>query len=527
MKRTLISAACLLMGAAAFAQNLNPTVEVTNAYVREASGIEKPSQLMELPDSVLRFNLDFEYAVNETPYRGAYEFKPYLVQLRPLARPSKEGSFYLRAGAGYTFQPEFSAVYTPVASNKFHVNLYAGHDSYIGPYVGDWKGSDLRSRVGADMLLGWRRGSLSMNVQYNNVFARDYNAPMNHHQVEASARVQNVPGTTRVDYDVKSRVSYVSAPEGFSETHTLTDVQLGSRLLGRNLRLLASAETVSQPGGTAASLSLTPRYMRGGARFSFNAGVKFAYVFRSEDAFAPTPGGYFFPDVQLSWKIVPEYLTLFAAVTGGNELVSYESLLSQNSFIDAFSATTDVKRVNVAAVAGLRGNIAHRFGFEVKGGYSWMGNSWLWGKTPSGEPAFCYGGPIHVAFVDVEGGWKNHFLDIKAHLKYMKTLNKPTVITPAVLPFLPAEYSGDAHIFYNWGSRIRAGLTFEGRSQMVCPAGGAVPAYLDLGMQADFRMTPTLGFWSRFGNLLNTTIERVPFYARKGPFFTVGVSLSL
>ena len=74
-----------MMGAMAYAQNLNPTVEVTNAYAREASGIEKPSQLRDVPDSVLRFNLDFDYAVNETPYRGAYEFKPYLVQLRPQA----------------------------------------------------------------------------------------------------------------------------------------------------------------------------------------------------------------------------------------------------------------------------------------------------------------------------------------------------------------------------------------------------------------------------------------------------------
>ena len=76
MREILLSAAALLGCTAAFAQNLNPTVEVTNAYVREASGIEKPSQLREVPDSVLRFNLDFDYAVNETPYRGAYEFKP-------------------------------------------------------------------------------------------------------------------------------------------------------------------------------------------------------------------------------------------------------------------------------------------------------------------------------------------------------------------------------------------------------------------------------------------------------------------
>ena len=41
MKKTLILSA-LLVSAAATAQNLNPVVEVTNIYAREATGIEKP-----------------------------------------------------------------------------------------------------------------------------------------------------------------------------------------------------------------------------------------------------------------------------------------------------------------------------------------------------------------------------------------------------------------------------------------------------------------------------------------------------
>ena len=130
MREILLSAAALLGCSAAFAQNLNPTVEVTNAYVREASGIEKPSQLREVPDSVLRFNLDFDYAVNETPYRGAYEFKPYLVQLRPQARPSQEGTLLLEAGVGYTLHPELNVVYTPVKTRNLRVNLRGGHHSY-------------------------------------------------------------------------------------------------------------------------------------------------------------------------------------------------------------------------------------------------------------------------------------------------------------------------------------------------------------------------------------------------------------
>ena len=511
MKRTVLSALGALLCAAAFAQNLNPTVEVTNAYAREASGIEKPSQLLELPDSVFRFNLDFDYSVNETPYRGAYEFTPYLVQTRPQARPRREGTLYLRAGAGYSLHPELNVVYTPVQTQKLRLNLYGDHHSYIGTYVGDWKGKDLRSAAGADMLLNWRRGILQMDARYNHVLAGTEQASVTHHQVAASARLQNIPGTTKVDYDLATHVSYIALPSGFSELHTQTDGQLGFRFLRRSLRLLASAQTVSQPGGTAASFALTPRYVHGGSRFSFNAGVKLAYVLRGAGTFAPSSGGYVFPDVQLSWKIVPEYLSLFSAVTGGNELVSYESLLAQTSFVDAFAWSTDVKCTNVAAVVGLRGNVAHRFSYEVKGGYSWMGNSWLWGESQSQAPAMCYGGPIHTIFAEVETGWKNHFLDVRAHLKYMKTLNKPAIITAGVRPFLPAEFSGDGHVFYNWGSRIRAGVTLQGRSKMTSPAGGAVPGFVDLGLQGNFQLLSTVGLWLKAGNLLNQNIERGPF----------------
>ena len=517
-----------MMGAVAYAQNLNPTVEVTNAYAREASGIEKPSQLREVPDSVLRFNLDFDYAVNETPYRGAYEFKPYLVQLRPQARPSQEGTLLLEAGVGYTLHPELNVVYTPVKTRNVRVNLTADHHSYWGPYYGDWNGKDAQSTAGANMLLSWRSGLLRIDADYRNIFSQDANAAMNHHQVLASAQLKNIPGTTKLDYDVNTKVSFVTAPGGFSETYTNTDAQVGFRFLGHNLRLAANAQTVSQPAGSVAVFQVSPRYIRGGSRFAFNAGVKFSFAVRSDGSFAPSGGWIAYPDVQLSWRAVPEYLTLFGMVTGGRELISYSSLLEQNHFIDAFTPTTDVKSQNILAILGLRGNVARRFSYEVKGGYSWMDNSWLWGKmAATGAPAMCYGGPIHVATVMADVAWNNHFLDVQAHLKYMKTLNKPEVKTTGVLPFLPAEWTAGGHVFYNWGARIRAGVTAEGRSEMVCPAGGGVAGYVDLGLQGSFQLTPALGLWARMGNLLNQEVQRVPFYAEKGLYGTVGISWNI
>ena len=65
----LATALAAAVTALAYGQNLNPTVEVTNAYQGGASSIAKPAQQMAVPDSVTRFNLDFDYSVFEKPYQ--------------------------------------------------------------------------------------------------------------------------------------------------------------------------------------------------------------------------------------------------------------------------------------------------------------------------------------------------------------------------------------------------------------------------------------------------------------------------
>ena len=99
-RRYLYSAAALLLCAAASAQNLNPTVQVTNAYEGRALDVEKQNVAMAVPDSLLKFDWDFGYSVFDNPYKGAYEFSPYLIEMRPDPTVYAGKKFYLRAGAG-------------------------------------------------------------------------------------------------------------------------------------------------------------------------------------------------------------------------------------------------------------------------------------------------------------------------------------------------------------------------------------------------------------------------------------------
>ena len=123
-------------------------------------------------------------------------------------------------------------------------------------------------------------------------------------------------------------------------------------------------------------------------------------------------------------------------------------------------------------------------------------------------------------YARLESGWKGDRIDADVNVLFRKTsLNEQRL-------FAPAMFEGNAKLVYNWGGRIRAGVTFEGMTERTA-ALGSLPGYADLGLLGDIQMTRNLGFWLKLGNLLDQTVQRVPFYAEKGIYFTVGARLIL
>ena len=542
MRNTILSAVILLAGASAWAQNLNPTVEVTNVYAREATGIEKPSQLLEMPDSVLRFNLDMDYSVNPTPYRGSYEFKPYLVQLRPQPRPSDEGTLYVRAGLGYGLHPEGTVVWTPVKKERLRLNLYGDHNSYIGRYHkieevgteflanpnGEFvRGARARTALGVDGMFTWAGGGLVADLQYRNQADRWSGKNKFNNTVQFKARVKSAPGMP-LDYEGGARVAYHALTGGNSEFNTKWDGFVGTHFGIHKVKLSLFAETVTQNmaafgnAGFVGNVGLVPHYLLNKERFHMDLGVKFSFFFRGEETFCPHPGGIVFPDVRIAYDVVPETAVLYASVTGGDNIISYDKLLSVNPFImynNHWRTDNMITRVN--ACIGGRGNIAERFHYDLKVGYRWDENAWTWGYV-DGEAGMGYASPLHTVYVNLDAGFKNEKLDIGANVYYGYT---PIPDLMGQILFAPAPFKASGHAFYNWGGRIQAGITAEGRSGL--PGPRTVPGYVDLGVQGNYQMNTRLGFWIKGGNLLNQAIQRVPFFAEKGIYFTVGATFTM
>ena len=137
MKNNIYLAFVLLMSSvcgSVYAQELDPTVVVNRAYEGKLVEVSKPSFDMMVPDSVTRFDLDFDYTVFEKPFRGSYEFSPYLLKMQPSSAVQKRRQLYLKAGAGYTLHPTFDVVWSPTFKGPFRMDVYGLHRSYFGPY---------------------------------------------------------------------------------------------------------------------------------------------------------------------------------------------------------------------------------------------------------------------------------------------------------------------------------------------------------------------------------------------------------
>ena len=249
-------------------------------------------------------------------------------------------------------------------------------------------------------------------------------------------------------------------------------------------------------------------------------------MFRSDGAFYPVanyPWSFvfpLFPDVHITYCLIPDSIALYAQVTGGHIMNTYGSLVDENPFLASFSGVMDASIDRWNAAIGARGNVSSRFHYDLKVGYALRTNALLWGFGADMLPAFGYAPKYHMLYSELETGWKGDRIEADAHVIVQKAWLQENRL------FAPPMFQGNAKLVYNWGGRIRAGVAFDGQTERVATL-GSLPGFVDLGFLGDFQFTRKLGFWVKGGNLLGQTVQRVPFYAEKGVCFTIGARLIL
>ena len=585
MKKRYILICAAVLGTAwgAGAQNLNPTVEVTNQYEGKVMEVAKPVIDMAVPDSLLRFDLEFDYSVFDTPYKGAYTFNPYLMDARPQPDAYRGRKFYLKLGAGYPLHPVVDLVYSPELTGPFHLNVYANHYSYIGKYkvrLGDWKrdftGYDMKTRAGVDGRYDYEGGAITFDAGYLGIHTKETDMPMTGldgkeglNALSVKARVRSLR-TDEEFFHYDAALSFLGGAQASSLRDRLNinsfnfDATLGPVLNDKASILFDVHMDMNGYNGLfnsqTGSMYVTPKYVWYYDRWRISAGVRLSKTFHSEEPWMEKELGArksatLYPDVQIGYEAIADRLNLYALTAGGDHAPSYFELKESNHFFDptfghnVYPMTDNtVNRFRIKL--GLQGNIAAKFRYDIGAGYAFVRNgmldalchlSWThlsWTPESSGEtewawlPAVSYA-DYNLFFAEGNFTYDARPVTVSGAFRY----GKPD-IRDFSFGFPPAS-TGMLQVSYNWRDRIRAGITADGALKRAGKAPTAsygtdgsvldvtIPAFVNLGLQGEFALTRQLSVWLQAGNLLNQNIQRHPLYPESGIRILGGVIFTL
>lgn len=573
----------------ASAQNLDPTVEVNRDYEGKLLIVHKPILDMAVPDSVYKFDLDFDYSVTDTPYKGAYEFVPYSLDMDLAPKQRDRGKLYLKAGAGYQMHPVFDLLWSPAFKGNFSLDVYGRNRSYLGDYWtmtspdyetedigivdGDpskeaWYGMDLSSSAGVAGRYDWKNAMFVFGADYQNLLqsqnedvyglrARSYNSAALNLGIATKD-----PHSVGLDYKVGLEYRYsddfsndqVNGQAGLQSHDLDFGLNVESVLTGgHNLKIDARFGMTDESGAfdvTAGALEFAPRYVIKASRWLFDVGLRLSTVFKTdgESSMYQHREQVIYPDLRAEYMIAPEFLKAYASLGGGCEMNTYSSLVNENRRLNFYYGRgiwniLDVTEEKLAAELGFEGRVAHSFAYTLKGGYKIYGNAPLQALYIPNQgigymPALGYA-PYQMAYASMDFLFDTESLRVDGNLEFNGVTSVVESFTTLAGFVFPAPFKGNVEVMYDFKDRIYAGVDCEfsaardGRAYRETKSGNArdyrvtVPGYADLGVNLEYRFNNKMSFWARGGNLLGMKIQRELLYAEKGRYFTAGICLNL
>lgn len=510
----LTAAVAALTIVPAGAQDLNPTVEILNAFEGKLVESSKPDIRMDVPDSLMKFDLEFDYSVFSTGYSGGYDFAPYLMDMRPAADSYRGGKFYLKAGAGYTLNPVFDVVYSPLHKGSLKLDIYASNNSYIGSYrnigavrkdasddyvsllhvtdkaagassgvSGYTDGYDFSSAAGVNLRYDHSRFAAVLGAGWKGLNGRTMWANTNYNILDANVGVYAKSSSRKYfHYDASVRFRYgvddIAPAGGHYSTVGLNQLDVAATLgpvMGESSVLVdvgASLANYSNLfGGQVIRTFVAPKYIfeKKGVRIAL--GVKLSTVKRDGTAFEGAlhhgeKSQVLYPDIHASFNIMRDYLNVYASVTGGETLNTYPEMKEKYHFFNPYygrgvapAMDNSIERFN--ARIGLMGNVASLVRFGLSAGFATYANALVEtvyaAGTVDGIPAGLLPGvswqDCSLAYAEASLCYDRKPVFADARVRWDNIIAKAG--TPG---FPPAKLTGMLRLGYNHNDRIRVSV---------------------------------------------------------------------
>lgn len=543
--------------------SLNQTVQVTNIFEGKAAVSNKPVSKVTVPDSLYKFDLNFDYGGFENPYKGNDEFNPFYTELDIALMPPRGNKFYMKAGAGYSLAPSLDLSYTMYQDRRFKLGAYVENRSYLGKY---WKimspfdsrhvlypngedseGYEVATRAGINGRADWKDANLHFAAGYEG-----FQNSMDPGCIGTTVSRRNYDG---VDVTLSaSSNSDLSSAEGDSwlwnatlgysygyDRHSL-DMDRTSHENDARANLFCG---YSFRSGSAVSveadcdftyglyryspddyfgyaLKLIPGYHYYGDRVRISAGLGMMYSGGRDAGRAVQNGNAFllYPAVEFNWTAVRDYLDIYASSDADGRLYGSRQEALQYGFYLTNRTLAVTKRFT--ADAGLRGNVCDVFHYDLSGGYRMGLNTpvvrAVTAQSASLVPELFYGN-LNDFFAKASLKAKAGGFSFNGDAEYRYYIGRDE------LAVVPPALRASLDVCYDYISRI---AVYAGASYTSEYVAGAylVPQYFNLHAGVRYFITHNFGLYLEGDNLLGNACQFIPLVARRGFCISAGVVLN-
>mgnify|MGYP006873009500 FL=1 len=171
MKKILTAIAALALCGTVYAQ-IDPTVEVSRQYKVNIADIERPqTNDNAVPDSLQKFDVDFDYSIFDRPYTDLYEFSPYQTDSISKVTHRRPPRLMAQVGSQFPLAPELVFKSQLVTRPKLNIGLDADIKSAFCDldYLGQEKAlgaGRFQSDLSAGLKHAWNTGEMTLVLGY-------------------------------------------------------------------------------------------------------------------------------------------------------------------------------------------------------------------------------------------------------------------------------------------------------------------------------------------------------------------------
>ncbi len=573
-RRLFVISIYLLAGAVlAFAQgSIDSKVEVERAYegdILRASKMQLPTTVN---DSILDFNLNFDYYTFYRPYSDLYEMSSAVTASPFVEGKMRHNWMYADISAAYPLSPRADIYITPRFGRRFSLQLSYNHYSYWGKVPYTYRVSDpmtgspmvsedripadrMINRAGAVMAYRWRTGEVSVWGKYSsNFYAYNQSGGLTHREIresmshtfdlaQAAFRLRSTnPDPSAFYYDAQVRYSYFNQVRSIGDRriagtdprtdlyqHTLDwDISLGATFKTYHKIFLnhkykftnkyGEDDAVTRPG----LWSIAPTYRWEKGRWGVNAGLAMFSSYDKESA-------VFFPEVFARFAAVPNALWINAKLKTDYNMFTFYDQASLNPWFDAADYGYVMK--DAEASLGLEGVVRDRFSYTFSAGYHFYDHLLSFASNSIYQTINPASSKTNALALDASLKWQSadFYASVEAAYRYFSNPDA-ALMTPALRLKGAVEYNVrkrffiSADVLYHTSSRGLAVLDgYEGGSIYNYYK---VPAFVDLGVRLTYAVNNKCAVYLDGNNLLNQKIQYFLNYYEPGVNVSAGVIFS-